>query len=184
MVRVCRLHVFGASGSGTTTLGRALATLWSVPHADTDDYFWIPTVSPFEEKRPVQARLDLMHDLFLARDAWVLSGSMISWGDLLKPYLDAVVFLTLDPATRLDRLRKREAARYGDAIAPGGARADAHRAFLDWARRYDDADFDGRSRAAHDTWLSTLACPVLHLDGAAPVEGLTAAVADWVAGVV
>jgi adenylate kinase family enzyme len=181
MSSMCRLHVIGASGSGTTTLGRALATLWSVPHADADDYFWIPTAPPFMEKRPVQARLDLMQALFLPRDAWVLSGSTVSWGDQLRPYLDAVVFLTLDQETRVERLRQREAARYGDAIAPGGSRADAHRAFIDWACRYDDADFDGRSRVAHEEWLSTLSCPVLRLDGAARVEELTGAVEGWIA---
>ena len=43
----CHLHITGASGSGTTTLGRALASAWAVPHADTDDYFWVPTTPPY-----------------------------------------------------------------------------------------------------------------------------------------
>ncbi len=30
----CRLFIMGASGSGTTTLGRAIANEWAVPHAD------------------------------------------------------------------------------------------------------------------------------------------------------
>lgn len=41
----CRLFIMGASGSGTTTLGRAIANEWAVPHADADDYFWQPTKS-------------------------------------------------------------------------------------------------------------------------------------------
>jgi adenylate kinase family enzyme len=45
-MRRCRVHVLGASGSGTTTLARALANHWSVPHADADDYFWVPTDPP------------------------------------------------------------------------------------------------------------------------------------------
>ena len=32
-----RVHIIGSSGTGTTTLGRAVAAAWSVPHADTDD---------------------------------------------------------------------------------------------------------------------------------------------------
>jgi NAD(P)-dependent dehydrogenase (short-subunit alcohol dehydrogenase family) len=35
-----RIHVTGASGSGVTTLGRALADALALPHHDTDDYFW------------------------------------------------------------------------------------------------------------------------------------------------
>ena len=38
-----RIHILGASGSGTTTLGRALAERLQCRHFDTDDYFWLPT---------------------------------------------------------------------------------------------------------------------------------------------
>jgi len=40
----------GASGAGTTTLARAIAGQWAVPHADADDYFWIPSNPPYVEK--------------------------------------------------------------------------------------------------------------------------------------
>ena len=36
-----RIHILGAAGSGTTTLGRALAERLQCPHFDTDDYFWL-----------------------------------------------------------------------------------------------------------------------------------------------
>jgi adenylate kinase family enzyme len=48
-----RLLVTGASGSGTITLGRVLATDWAVPHADVDDYFWLPSSPAYVERRPV-----------------------------------------------------------------------------------------------------------------------------------
>jgi adenylate kinase family enzyme len=38
-----RIHLMGASGSGVTTLGRALAARLALPHHDSDDYFWLPT---------------------------------------------------------------------------------------------------------------------------------------------
>jgi Shikimate kinase len=41
-----RIHILGASGSGTTTLGRALAERLQYPHFDTDDSFWVPTDPP------------------------------------------------------------------------------------------------------------------------------------------
>ena len=34
----------GASGAGVSTLGRALAGALALPHHDTDDYFWLPTI--------------------------------------------------------------------------------------------------------------------------------------------
>jgi len=76
-VRRSRLHVTGASGCGTTTLARAVADAWAVPHADADDYFWLPTDPPYVRKRPVEERLALMGSVFVPREAWVLSGSML-----------------------------------------------------------------------------------------------------------
>ena len=46
------------------------------------------------------------------RESWVLSGSMIGWGDDVVARCDAVVFLTLDSAERLRRLEARGHARY------------------------------------------------------------------------
>jgi adenylate kinase family enzyme len=176
----CRVHITGASGSGVTTLGRALAAAWSVPCHDADDYYWQPTDPPFATKRPEGERLALMEALFLPRGAWVLSGSLMGWGDPLRGRFDAVVFLTLAPAVRMARLVAREAMRHAAGeIAPGGALHEAHRAFLDWAVRYDDPAFRGRSRAGHLAWLADLACPVLQLDSAAPVDRLVAEVMAW-----
>lgn len=175
----CRIHITGASGSGVTTLGRALASLWSVPVHDADDYFWEPTDPPFRQRRPVAERVDLMRRLFLPRGAWVLSGSLVGWGAAVEPFFDAVVFLRLDPRTRMGRLHAREVARYGAEIAPGGPLHAAHLSFMDWAAGYDDPSFTGRSLAQHRHWLGRLTCPVLELDSLLPPDGLCAAIVDW-----
>jgi hypothetical protein len=174
-VRPCRVHITGASGSGTSTLARALANRWSVPVFDTDDFFWLPTNPPYAAKRPVAERIALMQALFLPRPAWVLAGSLIGWGDGLVAQFDLVVFLHLDPALRLARLEAREAWRYGpEHLGPGGAGHAAHAAFMAWARGYDDPAFPGRSLHAHRAWLAGLPVPVLSLDSAAPVPALVA----------
>lgn len=174
-MRRSRLHVMGASGTGTTTLARALADHWSVPHADADDYFWVPSTPPYVEKRPEDQRRALMYNVFVPREAWVLSGSMLGWGESVVAECDAVVFLTLDPAERLRRLEAREtlrrAGRDFDEVA--------WKAFLEWARGYDDPAFDGRSRVAHESWLKGLSQPVLRLDSAQTREELRDAVLGW-----
>jgi adenylate kinase family enzyme len=175
----CRVHLTGASGSGTTTLGRALASHWSVPHADADDYFWVPTSPAYVEKRPVPERLRLMEELFVGRDAWVLSGSVMSWGEPLVERFGAVVFLSVENETRLARLRAREVARYGASIDAGGAREADFREFMEWAEGYEDPTFDGRNRAQHEAWLRALPCPVLRLDSALGVDELLAQVRSW-----
>ena len=174
-MRRSRIHVMGASGSGTTTLARALATRWSVPHADADDYFWVPTAPPFRQKRPPEQRVALMEQVFAPREAWVLSGSMSGWGESVADRCDAVVFLTLDPAERMRRLESREQVRrVGQESDP-----KAWEQFRSWAASYDDPAFTGRSRAGHEAWLEWIDRPVLRLDSARPVEELVEAVLDW-----
>lgn len=149
-----------------------MADRWAVPHADVDDYFWKPTSPPYEQKRTVTERLSLMDEVFLPRDVWVLSGSVMGWGEDLRDRFDAVVFLTVDPRTRMSRLELRQTVRLGETINPGEANELAHQEFLAWARGYDDPAFAGRNRSRHEDWLATLSCPVVRLDSAEPVPQL------------
>src|SRR5579883_2513810 len=99
-MRLARIHITGASGSGVTTLGRALADRLAFPCHDTDDFLWLPTDPPYRALRPVADRLRLMRELFVARADWVLSGTLAGWGDPLIASFDLVVFLRVDTATR------------------------------------------------------------------------------------
>jgi len=170
-----RIHILGGAGSGTTTLGRALAGALAIPHHDTDDYFWQPTTPPYRQQRDTAARLRLMREMFLPRADWVLSGSVMAWGDEIIPHLDLVVFLTTPRELRLQRLRLREATHFGaDTVAPGGWRNKEFEEFIEWASHYEEGDREGRSLARHEAWLANLPCPVLRLDGSRPLPELVA----------
>ena len=165
-----RIHVVGASGSGTTTLGAALAEAMGVPHQDSDFFFWLPTQPPFTTQRPQAARLAMLKAALPADAPWVISGSLLSWGLEVVDRLDLVVFLYLDPEIRIARSMARERLRYGDRILPGGDMHAAHLKFIEWSRGYDDGSFGGRSLVTHKAWLSTLTCPVLEITDAPTVE--------------
>lgn len=176
---MARILIIGGSGAGTSTLGRALATALATQHFDVDDFFWHPTDPPFTARRTEAERVALMRQVFLPRADWVLSGSPMGWGDAVIPRLSHAVFLTLAPATRIARLKAREAARYGARIAPGGDLEAAHREFVDWAAGYDDPTFLRRSRRTQEDWLRRLPCPLLRLDGDAGIAGLVDEVRGW-----
>ena len=164
------IHLFGASGSGTTTLGRALAERLGYVHLDTDDYFWLPTDPQFTAKRPIPERLAMMNaDIDAAEKGAVISGSLTGWGDPLIPRFTLAVRVVTDTATRLERLRQREYARFGERIREGGDMHAEHEAFLAWAARYDAGDVNMRSKACHDAWQQALPCPVVTVNGAAPL---------------
>ncbi len=170
------IHISGASGSGTTTLGQALAEALGIRHLDTDHFFWMPTDPPFTTQREVSARIEMLKGEALADADWVLSGSAQKWGAEFEPLYDLIVFLRIDPAMRMERIREREKARYGERIGPGGDMAVQSRAFMEWAESYDTAGLDRRSLAGHEEWLKTVTRPVLQLDSSRALNDLVAEV--------
>jgi len=154
-----QIHITGASGCGTTTLGGALAARLHWPVLDADDFFWEPTIPPYQRKRSRPDRLALILNALSSHPEWVLSGSICGWGEALEKSFDTVVFLTVRKDIRLSRLREREQRKHG--------RIDPE--FLEWAGRYDEGGLEMRSRALHEQWLQGLTCPVIRLDGEKPV---------------
>jgi adenylate kinase family enzyme len=174
-----RIHVTGASGSGVTTLGRALADALALPHHDTDDYLWLPTTPPYRELRAVADRLRLMGEMFLPRADWVLSGGLDGWGDPLVPLFDLVVFLRVPVDICVARLRDREARHFGARHGRSGRgwRHAETEDFIEWASHYEDGTREGRNLSRQEAWLAMLSCPVLRLDGTLPTRALVRAVA-------
>ncbi|MGM7684703.1 ATP-binding protein [Cytobacillus sp. Hm23] len=157
-----KIHILGASGSGTSTLGEALSEKLSYMHFDTDDYFW---KNKYTEQRSKPVRRELLkHDIF-RNQSWVLSGALCGWGDSFKAYFDLVIFLWIPQAIRLERLQQREYQRYGKEMLAGGSKYDQSKVFLEWASLYDEGGMEVRSKMLHEYWMSDLSCPVLRIEG-------------------
>jgi adenylate kinase family enzyme len=173
-VKPHNLHVLGASGSGATTLGRALSLALGKVHLDTDDFYWLPAEQPYVESRPVEERVRLLQEAMsrASETGWVLSGALNRWGGAVVPLFDLVIFISTPTQLRITRLRERESSRFGAAIAPGGPRHAAHEEFIAWAAGYDDGTRVSRNRDTHEAWLLQLSCPVLRIDGSRPVQEL------------
>ena len=109
---------------------------------------------------------------------FVFSGATTHWTMPLEPHCDLVVFLYLDPAIRMVRLRRRESERFGARIQPGGDMATIHRAFIAWAEGYDTDGSAQSSLLLHTAWLADQPAPVLRLNSIEPVDKLVAAVVE------
>lgn len=155
-----QILILGASGSGTTTLGKALAARLGWKHVDTDDSYWLPTSPPFQAKRdPAERLVHFTNALRQAPDA-IVSGSLMGWGQEVEDAFDLIVFLYVPVDLRIARLQKREVRRYGKADP----------AFLQWASEYDEGPPIGRSLAKHEAWLRGRKSPVLRIEGDTSVE--------------
>ncbi|WZB64777.1 hypothetical protein WJ971_17470 [Achromobacter xylosoxidans] len=99
-------------------------------------------------------------------------GSVYNWGEGLIPEFTLAVFLRLPAAERMARLQRREAERYGAALANDPAIGDKSRRFLEWAAGYDTGAEGTRTPERHREWIRQLHCPVLTLDTRASVDDL------------
>ena len=164
------IHIYGASGSGTSTLGRKISQELGYKFMDTDDYFWLPTNPQYTTKRSKAERLALMKKDISENDNVVIAGSLVDWGDELIPLFTLAVRLVTDTEVRIERLEKREKQKFGDQILPDGDMYTTHMKFMEWARAYDTGSIDIRSKAKHDEWQKLLHCKQIVLDGAADLE--------------
>lgn len=169
-----RLHLFGASGSGVTTLGQKLSQVLNIPYYDTDSYHWVPAYPPFTIKRPVDERHRWIVNDLAKQESWILGGTVYNWGDYWQSAFDLAVYLWLPPDIRLERLRRREKAR-GQLTGVGATQSQS---FLDWTSHYDQGDLDGRSRARHEEWIRKLFCTVLRIEGNFSIEQRLALIQD------
>jgi adenylate kinase family enzyme len=164
------IHILGASGGGTTTLGRALAERFGYTLLDTDDFFWLPTDPKYTTPRPVDERRRLLEEAVNAAPRCVISGSMTSWGDIFRSRFDFVIVVETPTPVRIERLLQREFAHFGERIQPGGDMYKNHQEFIAWASRYDTAGLEQRSRAMHEAWLQEVTCPIITVNGTIPID--------------
>ncbi len=165
-----KLLIFGASGSGTTTLGQELAQQLNWVHLDADDYYWKKTDPPFQTKVPLEVRNSKLTGDFEDNDPVIISGSLVSWGPYWETVFDIAIFLYLPNHIRMARLKEREHERYGGLENMSQSAIEGSRAFLDWANEYDNEQFNGRSLAQHRLWMEKLSCPIISIMGDTSTE--------------
>lgn len=164
------IHIYGASGSGTTTLGKKICEELGFTQMDTDDYFWMPTEPKFTHKRPKKERIELMKNDINKSENVVISGSLTDWGDELIPYFTLAIRIEMKQSVRIERLVNREKERYGLRIEPDGDLYQHHIEFVEWARSYDNGGLNIRSKAMHDELEKSFPCQILYLDGEDKLE--------------
>ncbi len=160
-----KILIFGASGSGTTTLGKEIEKKTNFKHLDVDDYYWKKTDPPFQEKIPLNKRNENLKSDFENFENVIVSGSMVSWGKEWEASFDLAIFIHLNNNDRIKRLENRETERYGDKLLTDKKFQRDSKAFLEWASQYENPNFDGRSLKVHNDWIELLKCNVLRING-------------------
>ena len=161
--------VNGASGTGKTTLGRALAKQLGFPHLDLDDYYY-PSQDEvgsyrFAELRPRNKIIEHLKNDLSKHPYFVMSGTIgsILW-DFVNPLFDLAVLLFVPTETRLERVKARAFERYGERVLEGGDLYNNHQEFYNHIQQYD-IGYHSVSLQRHEQWAKEIHCPVIRVDG-------------------
>lgn len=165
-----KIHILGASGSGTTTVAKEIANKYNYIHLDTDDFFWEKTAIPYTKKRPVKERIELIKRRLCENQNVVLSGIFYPWGDELKDYFDYMIYLETKPEVRLKRLINREYRMYGKRMLKGGDMHEQFKRFLKWDLNYEKDTNDDIGKTRTEEWLKTVKSKVIRIDGGLPLR--------------
>lgn len=164
-----KIIIFGASGAGASTLAKTLARENGYEQLDADHYYWLKTERPYETKRDPAERNKLFLEDLHQHDKVVVAGSVFNWDPAIAGMFDLAVFLWLPPDIRMQRLILREKQRYGSLLESDPWLKKESAAFIDWASRYDEPGFSGRSLTLHKKQIAQLKIPVLEISGDFPL---------------
>ena len=86
-----RIFIFGGSGSGTTSIGKAVCDELGYKHFDSDNYLWLPTDEPYTVVRSAEEYIDLMGKDLTSNEKWILSGHwdllLLFWQGICSVYV-------------------------------------------------------------------------------------------------
>lgn len=149
--------VFGAIGSGKTTVGRELARILRFKHMDIEDYCFRESEIPYTSERPREECINLMIADMEKHRSFVLSAVTGDFGDVIESFYGLGVYIITPIELRMKRLEQRIFEQHGDRIRKGGDMYEQHIKFIEIAA--------SRSTERIERWARTLLCPIIRVDG-------------------
>ena len=162
--------ITGSSGAGKTTLGKMVARELGFTFVDIDECIWrkdtpIPFSSMYSKAEKISRVMEAISDC----EHFVMAGSMDSFHEHFDPFFELVVLLHADAQLRVRRVHERALERFGERVLEGGDMYDNHRRMLDDISGYDNG-IGGCTLQTHESWLKSLKCKEIKLDGADTLE--------------
>lgn len=155
--------VCGLNGAGKSTLGRALAERLSFHWIDNEDLYF-PKTDPNDPYAAPRKRGEVERLLLgetAAHENFVFASVKGDYGDAVVSRFQYAVLAAVSRDLRLQRVRRRSFEKFGDRMLPGGDLYEREERFFSLVR--------SRPEDAVEEWAKSLPCPIIRVDGTAPV---------------
>ena len=165
--------ICGMNGSGKSTLGRALAEAIGWRFIDNEDLYFPKDdpAHPYAVER-TQAEVErLLLEEVRRDDRFVFAAVRGNYGAAVLPYYKAAVLVEVPRHVRLERVKTRAYAKFGQRMLPGGDLYESEKHFYDLVAARPE-DYATR-------WLEGVDSPVLWVDGTQPVDENVSRITEW-----
>ncbi len=148
--------VFGANGSGKSTIGRELARVLNYKFMDHEDYYFVKSDIPYTVERSREECLRLMLADINKYGSFVLCAVTGEFCKEITAMYEFAVYLSAPHEVRMERIKQRAVERYGDRVREGGDMYERQAEFLDFTAN--------RPLTRIEQWAKTLSCPMMQVD--------------------
>ena len=148
------IHVMGASGTGTSTIGELLGKELDFDVIESDFYKWEQTIPEFQIMRPIEESNKLLIDKIKESKNLIITGSLHS-NSVTFDYIDLIVYLKCHTFIRMRRIKKRDIQFGRNSLKQEGEIKENFLGFLFLAKNYNKLGLDKRSRASQKWVMSS-----------------------------
>ena len=158
------IQICGLNGCGKSTLGRALAERIGFHFIDNENLYFSrantnePYINP---KSRADVEKLLMKEVSKHPD-FIFAAVKGDYGKDIIPMYDYIVLIEAPQNIRAQRVRDRSFRKFGSRMLIGGDLHNQEEAFFRMV--------DSRQDDYIETWLQTVNCPIIRVDGTKPIE--------------
>lgn len=156
--------ITGLNGCGKSTVCRLLAEKLSYYSMDVEDYYFIKSDVPYSKFHTNEETKQLMLDDMKKHKKYVLATVNCDWGEKITSTYKFAVVLRAPLDIRMERIRSREYAKFGDRVLQGGDLYESQQKFHNKVL--------ARGEEHIEKQLQFIACPVLELDATLPIQDI------------
>ncbi len=154
--------IMGLNGSGKSTISTELADLLNYKRMDVEDYYFLDSDIPYAKSRTREEVMQLMLDDINKYHHYVLASVGCDWGPEIVSTYKLAILLYAPLQVRLERIKQRETARFGDRVLEEGDMYESQKRFRDMVASRSEEDIKQQA--------NSLFCPVLEIDATLSVK--------------